>query len=293
MQKLSVFVLERMMKSNLSSKEVDFILYVGRYQNEYGSINGIYYKDICRAIDVSVQGFYDCKKSLERKGIIKCAKNSYFDCDITILDNSFAGKENYGRGYVSLHCNMVRTQEFQQLKAGSKLMALWLMREWSISKARNKKASYQMLKETFINKFTELLNVSARVARSYLGELKPFLNIYLEKGRKYFLTFKHDMVTMQPGDDSENGELRKHEVVVACRRNRVKGETDQTIKELCNTLSMHHQSLKKLPISLSDIVADSLAYINDTVKSKYKWKRYLNLPLIHKLLVEQINVSMM
>ena len=92
-----------MIKANVTSKEIDFLLYIARFQNEYGIIKGIYYRDIMDYIHVSHQTFYDCKKSLEEKGIIECVKNSYYDWDIVILDNNFKGKENYGRGYVSLH----------------------------------------------------------------------------------------------------------------------------------------------------------------------------------------------
>lgn len=292
MQKLSVTVLERMIKSGVSGKEVDFILYVGKYQNEYGTAEGIYYKDVCEALSLSFQGFYNCKKSLEEKGIISCTKKSYFDYDITILDNSFAGKENYGRGYISLHINLLETEEFRALKAGAKLMALWLLREWLIYKSKSGKMSYQILKDTFLKKFTELFGVAARTVRAYLGMLKPFLNVYLEEGKKYYITFLGAMAKPVPGRDSENGELREHIVETACRRNRIKG-CEAEKKEVCAVLSQHHRELKQADISLSKIVSESLAVINDGVKNKSRWKRYLKPSLVHKLLVREIRTGML
>lgn len=100
MEKISVEVLEKMMKKRLTKREVDFVLYVGRFQNEYGMAHGIYYRDLCKEVGLSFQGFYDCMRALQRKGIIEFQKRTYFDYDIEILDNSFAGNENYGRGYV-------------------------------------------------------------------------------------------------------------------------------------------------------------------------------------------------
>lgn len=38
MQKLSVTVLEKMIQANVTSKEIDFLLYVARFQNEYGVV---------------------------------------------------------------------------------------------------------------------------------------------------------------------------------------------------------------------------------------------------------------
>lgn len=292
MQKLSVTVLERMIKSKVSSKEVDFILYVGKYQNEYGTAEGIYYKDICDAAGLSCQGFYNCKRSLEEKGIISCTKKYYFDYDITILDNSFAGKENYGRGYISLHLGLFASEEFRELKAGAKLMAMWLLREWLIYKSKSGKLSYQMLKDTFLDKFTKLLDVTARTARAYLGMLTPFLNVYLEEGKKYYITFLSSMAGNIPGRDSENGELREHSVATACRRSRIKEATEQEKKEVCTILSQHHRDLEKAGISLSDIVARSLMIINENVRNKSRWKRYLKPSLIHKLLIGEIRACM-
>lgn len=69
-------------------------------------------------------------------------------------------------------------------------MALWLMREWLISRSRSGSSAYQITKENLIAKFVGLLNVSRRTVREYLGDLEPFMDVYLEKGRKYFITFK-------------------------------------------------------------------------------------------------------
>ena len=292
MQKLSVEVLERMIKSRVTGKEVDFILYVGKYQNEYGTAEGIYYKDVCDAAGLSFQGFYNCKKSLEEKGIISCTKKSYYDYDITILDNSFAGKENYGRGYISLHLNLFETEEFKKLKAGAKLMAMWLLREWLIYKSRSGKMSYQILKDTFLKKFTELFGVAERTVRSYLGMLKPFLDVYLKEGKKYYITFLGGMAKPLPGRDSENGELREHTVETACRRNRIK-DCDAEKKEICAVLSQHHRELKQADISLSDIVYKSLEIINGAVKNKNRWRRYLKPSLVHKLLIGAIRACML
>lgn len=287
MQKISLDVLEKMMQSNLSSKEVDFILYIAQYQNQFGIARGIYYKDLCDTIDLSYQGFYNCKTSLEDKGIIACEKNSYYDYDITILNNSFDG-EDYRRGYVNIHIPMVRDPRFQRMKAGAKLMALWLLREWRIYKKQSKSSSYKIGRDNFFAKFRELMGLSNRCIRSYLGALKPFLNIYLEDGRMYYLTFREEYVRTLVSGDSENGELRSHMVRVACRRNRIKSDPAKE-KEIYNILSMHEKELRKLKsFSLTGIIDQTLQLLNQGVRSKYKWKRYLNPALIHQGVLEYV-----
>lgn len=92
MQKLSIEVLEKMMGADLSKNEIDVLLYIARYQDDTGHIIGGHYKDVCDAIGISFQGYYDVLGALERKEIISCEKKCYYDKDITILDNNFAGK---------------------------------------------------------------------------------------------------------------------------------------------------------------------------------------------------------
>lgn len=282
MQKISADVLEKMMKSNLSSKEVDFILYVAQYQNNYGVASGIYYKDVCEALNLSYQGFYNCRAALEEKGIIRSEKKSYYDCDITILNNEF-DPEHYDRGYVNIHVPMIQDPRFRELKAGAKLMGLWLMREWLIYKSKTKQSGYQILKVNFMAKFREMLGLTNRVIRSYLGALEPFLSVYLEAGKKYFITFREEYVRAgNRMSDSENGVLRSHLVRVACRRNRVASDPEKE-REIIDILSIHDKDIRKFrSFPLSGIIADTLAFLNQNVRSKYKWKRYLNPSLIHK-----------
>ena len=289
MQKISADVLEKMLHANLTGNEIDMILYIARYQDELGHVQGVYYKDICENVGLSYQGFYDCLHSLQNKGIIMCEKRSYYDWDIQIINNSFSGTENFGRGYVSLHCGMVRSDAFKGLKSGAKLMALYLMREWLISRSRTKSSAYQITKENLMKKFTTLLNVSRRTVREYLGELSEFMSVYLENGRKYFITFKREAYESLPGKDSENDELRSHTVKISCRRNRIKEADQEKVNDIYKILKQHHKEItKKFEFDLSAIIKESLARINENVRNKYKWKRYLSPALVHKIVVEQL-----
>lgn len=289
MQKIGISVFEKMVEKKITNKELDFILYIARYQNEYGVAKGIYYKDVCEAAGLSFQGFYDCKASLEEKGIIYCTKKSYYDWDITILNNSFKGKENYGRGYISLHNNMVRSEEFRKCRVGAKLLALLLMRDYNIARKKSGKTAYQILKDNFLTKYKKMFGVTARVLRSYLGELTSFLDVYLEDGRKYYITFKKNATSMEVRSQSENEELREHDIKTSCRRNKVKTITEEEKKDLMTVLSQYHKRIEKqMFFDLSEVVSRCLAVINEGKKNKSKWKRQLNIPLLHKLLVEDL-----
>ena len=137
--------------------------------------------------------------------MIDAEKRNYYDWDITILNNSFSGKENYGRGYVSVSSKMVKSAAFRKLRANAKMMALYLLREWNINRKKAKRDSYAILKENFLNKFKEL-GFTNRMARAYLGELKPFLrsiSLHLRKTKstmpvKVKMKKRDCMILIQP-----------------------------------------------------------------------------------------------
>lgn len=64
MQKIKNCILDRMIAEKLQSKEVDFLLYVSRFQDEEGKVCGIYYKDVCAQMRMSHQEFYNVKPEL-------------------------------------------------------------------------------------------------------------------------------------------------------------------------------------------------------------------------------------
>ena len=45
---------------------------------------------------------------------------------------------------------------------------------------------------------------------------------------------------------------------------------------------------KLFDFSLSDIIHKSLEIINQAVKDKHRWKRLVNVPLIHKVLIQEL-----
>ena len=96
------------------------------------------------------------------------------------------------------------------------------MREWQIYRKKTGSNSYQINKQTLLRKFTGLMHISSRVIRRYLGMLTPWISIYLEKGEKYYITFQKNAV-IAPRSDSENGELREHDIRVDVYKRQANG----------------------------------------------------------------------
>lgn len=88
MQKLRNSNIAKMIAAKITNKEIDFLIYISRFQDDNGKVYGIHYKELCETMHMSYQEFYNVKLSLEEKGFIKCEKSHRIDHDITILDNS-------------------------------------------------------------------------------------------------------------------------------------------------------------------------------------------------------------
>lgn len=293
-QKLNPEILKKLAENNATAKEIDWLLMACRYQDDYGRVQGVYYKEFCEEIGLSYQGFYDCKAGLERKGIIEVYKNNYFDIDIVILNNVYANYEDLQKGYINTHEFFLRTENFKKLKARAKIMCLWLYGEWKVSKKKKSEryaSSYIILKDNFMKKFKSLWpKLSERAIRGYLGQLKPFMNIYLEDGRKYYLTFKESVLRQSQRLDSENEENREHIVEVSIRRNRVVEVTSKEKRDLQEILRMQLKKINKLLVfDFDEIIANVLKVINCDITNVHKWKRKLNIALVQKTVTEYLN----
>lgn len=76
-------LLERM--RNISSIEMNFLLYVARFQNLKGCVIGVHHKDVEDGAGICKQSFYSAMRGLESRGIIRAEKGDRSDWDITIL----------------------------------------------------------------------------------------------------------------------------------------------------------------------------------------------------------------
>ena len=52
MQKIKYGVLDKLLRADLSRAEMDFILHISHYQDDTGCVSGIYYRDICEALQI-------------------------------------------------------------------------------------------------------------------------------------------------------------------------------------------------------------------------------------------------
>lgn len=202
MYKLSNDYIDKMISNHLTSKEIDCLLYIARMQDESGKIYSVYYKEVCEQIKISVQKFYDIIKSLESKNLIMTEKTGTVDIRITLIGNDFTNQD-YEKGYYKVVKIDHLSDDFLKLKAGSKLLYLYMQR------FTNGRHGFL---HTLYQELCKKLGVKKKAVQHYLHELKAkrFLYVSVKRNKAYnyelcILNSKEKHSTCEPSE----GELKR------------------------------------------------------------------------------------
>lgn len=285
MQKIKNSIVDRMIEQKCTANEINFLLYISMFQDITGRVTGVHYKDVCNATHMSIQGYYDVKASLESKGFILCEKCDYSDCDITIIGNAYTGEEYNRAGYINTNHNIFFCKEFQELKAGAKLLAMKLMMI-----TFSGKGYFEISLKKFYDKETGYLKrfgVTRRVMRAYLMSLKPFFSIGIKNG-KYYITPKKN-IYRKAGTKEEAERYREKGVEVVLRRNRIKNPGAGE-KEIYNLFKQYNAVAEKKGKKLVILIDRALKKSLEIINKEQSWIKYklINIKLIHKLLREEL-----
>ena len=267
--KIKYSLLDRL--CNLTNKEVDFLLYVAHYQDDYGRIRGIYYRDVCQACDMCKQTFYDVLRSLQQKGVITYVRADR-DYNITILDNDFSYKGSYEEGYINVSRSVFDTDKFNKLRAKEKIFVLHLMKV-----THENAKSFQIRTENFYKKYTELLGVTKKVLSGYLHSMRSFFSVGKKDG-KYFITFLAS-VFKSKRNVSETDQLLGHEVKTDCRRSKIKEIDDQAVEDTMQLVKQYRHDANERGVNILEIVQECIWTSVQGFKN-----RVLNPKYVHKLI---------
>lgn len=247
--------------NSLTNKEVDFILYVARYQDDYGCIRGMYYRDVCENADMCKQTFYDTLRSLQVQGIITYSRVNQ-DYDITILDNDFSYPGAYHEGYINVSRQVFHTRQFHKLKAKEKLLLLHFMKI-----THSASGSYQIGIGKLYTKYMKLLGVTKRVLRGYLHSLKKFFSIGIKDG-KYFISYLRTVFNDRV-EVSETDQYMRHLVGVSCRRAKIKDFAPAAVKDVVTIMKQYRKEAQEsIGKSIFEIVDDCIRQAKE-LNSKY------------------------
>lgn len=219
---------------NLTSTEMDFLLYIATKQDLSGRVVGVHNQDVCRNTGMCKQSFYTAMRGLEKKSIITITRNSKIDYDITIRDNAFLEKENFQEGYINLQRRVFHRKQFKRLKAKEKWLLMYFLHI-----THENSTSYRIGTKTFYQKFTKLLGVTERVIRSYLHHMRTFFSVGIVKG-KYYITYLHSV--FQPRENIGVEQVEHENFIAACiRRNKIKKVDSYHFCETAKLIKQYRQ----------------------------------------------------
>lgn len=286
MQKLKNRIIDRMMEKHLTSAEIDLLLHLSQVQDDSGRIYGVYYKDVCAAINISYETYYTSLEVLEQKGFISRSKEAYGDSEVTILDNVFTYQGAHAEGYVNTGRKLFYSPLFYHLKAGEKLLALQFLKNAGAGK-------YHIGINKFYADYMDRLKVKRRTLQQYLSRLKKFFSLTLAGGillvRNKDAYYEADSLLRT---DEERFSVQL--VRVALRRNRIADpegrargadyrqwpEDQREIRKFIRQFWPRFQL--RTPEIFLKAVRKSIEKLNEGIANEYKWQRLLKPALVNK-----------
>ncbi len=285
MRKLKAQVIHNLIAAHPTSKEVDFIVWLSRYQNDAGMVRGIYYKSVCQELQISPQSFYNVIRSLASKNIIEVSKEDSYsgDWDISIKDNDYSHDElRIGKSadnYLDMGKDVFYNRKFFRMKANEKLMTMLYI---VISGAGS--PNYHIGTQNFFDKYTTLFAVKKRALQNYLKSIRKFFSIGI-KDRQYWIRPLCATVDKE-NDKTDKSERAKQVAESVCRRFRLEdsGRTFAVIRKL---LEQYTYKASKARIDLETVIVESIRDLlgrRNYSKDPRRWKmREINEKFLHKI----------
>lgn len=175
MHKIRKSVIDEILLQKCTGAEIKFLLFISQYQSKHGTVRHVRCKDICLAIGISKQTFYNILKSLQEKKVIRVLREVAGEYSVTILNNAFLEYKDYGKGkgYITSQYDFLHESTFHGLKANAKRLALKMLRV-----LYNKDKSFSARYKVFLQ-WVGIKN--KRILMGYLEALEEYFVIYYHK----------------------------------------------------------------------------------------------------------------
>ena len=261
----------------MTNSELSIFLYLCQYQTDIGTVSGVYYKDICAALDLSYQTFYSGVYKLRDCGLITLWKADHIDWDIQIVGNDCSNIEEVKKeGYLSVADGLFASKKFQKLKVNEKIMAMRLL-----IYCRSGQRTYKEAKQNFRKKMTQLLGCKLRALKEYLTALKALFYIGIKDGM-YLITIRREIVDRDWRAAKDTELEYGQQVHAACNRNKIK-EDEQAKKDTAELAKQYRQDIKAMQ-EAGKLPSDLFGYLIGKAAKEGGMTGKLNPKYIHKIL---------
>lgn len=286
MYKLKNTYIDKLIEKKVSKGELAFLLYIAQYQDDYGTVHSVYYKDVCNAISISTQKFYDILHSLTQKNLIFYEKENPADFKVHLNGNNFEHK-NFQEGYINVAEKDFSCPLFVSMKAGSQLLYLYSQRFIE---------GKHMLLQKFYDDFCRLFDVTRKTLQLYVQELKDRKYLFISKKRNkayhYEMTMKRSTCLNKKGiiPREKEGYFENIKRLVTINFKKyidLDSESDKkTLRDIANLAEAKRaEQIRNFPSLIVKAVRDSLKLQKEENKKELK----LNAALVNRCLTSRLN----
>lgn len=223
--------------NNITSSELDLLIYMSTKQDAFGNVSGIYYKDVVLDLCLkSKQTFYNALYGLENKEYIKInynRKDEYWEC--TILNNVFSNSKDDKKGYFNTNLYFLHTQEFRSLSLNEKKLCIKLAIVYKIEKCQNTGL------RIYPSKMAKWLGIkSTSLIYGYIENIKEFFpNTVKTAIWGNIICFEKNISTSEVNCiKSEKEHYLMHKLIYFCRNYRI-NYTTKDLKDLIVLISQY------------------------------------------------------
>lgn len=267
--------------NTLKSTEFTLFLYLAKYQQLNGLVQGVHNQMVCQETGMCKQSFYNALRGLEKKNIISVTKASDIDYNVLIIGNDFTAEEAFDKGcegYINLHRAIFHKKQFKQLGAKEKWLVLYFLHC-----THENRGSYRIGTHKFYEKFCAILKVTKRMVREYLHKLRSFFSIGIKNGL-YYITYKRSV--FEPMQD-EGVEKQEHEHFIRAmiRRCKIKKADERGVRDVAQLIKQYRNIAKDLGYNIFGVLQQCISSSIECARPK---DREINARYIHKLVRQKL-----
>lgn len=272
MQKIKTSIIAKMLESNLTNAEINFLIEISHYQHENGTAYGVHYGDVAHCVGFSHETFYDVLRSLANKNLIRYEKTGHNDYDVTIVGNWFhfsSGSKN--NGYISTGHDLFFDPHFLALKSNEKLIAMYLIGAVGV----DGKKTYHKKIDDFYEFFMSKLKIKKITLMRYMRNLKKF----------FVIRAMNDVINITPGESiakwnapKDVDALADHLMKTAIRRDKSEYSND-TYNDTANLVRQYANKCdaqnKNICTIFLDAIRKCIQQVNKSIRRRSDWNRML------------------
>lgn len=245
MQKIKNEIMKRLIKE-CNSTAIDMFLYICQYQNDFGQVYDLQYKDTCIKLQISHQTFYDALYFLEDKGFIKLG-GRHGAHDVKVLDNIFPYDEyaTYKEGYLDLKNKPFYKPEFHMLPIALKKGVI------TIANNMMNLTEKVIIKGVATTEITEKLTIGIDKIRNYCKDGRSSTEYLIKQLEKFFIVEKKSATIyvfkpLKPKHETPEKETGMYKFITfrianMCSKNKIAF----TMKDLYDTYYIFKSQYKK------------------------------------------------